>query len=215
MEKNKINKLPLIMAAVSISILFSITGCSSSSSSNTKTEKLALTKENVKKVFSDEYDVGVDAIFDEHKSVSIVLNSKKDIPKNKENETLKEVENTLHKNFDISNDNKIDISRNGLTIIKKYSGKIQKGEAPLIEIPLPTLLELPQYSMATKFNLLKPVEHVQVSAKDDEDGDITSKIKLKNPNVLTKIGNQTLIYEVTDSDGNIEINNNLKIEITK
>ncbi|MCB2309254.1 DUF5011 domain-containing protein [Clostridium estertheticum] len=211
----KKNKLKLIMAAVSIAILFSITGCSKSASSNTKTEKLALTKENVQKVFADEYDVGVDAIFDEHKSVSIVLNSKKDIPKDKKNETLKEVETTLHKNFDISNDNKIDISRNGLTIIKKYSGKIQKGQAPLIEIPLPTLLELPQYSMSTKFNLLNPVEHVQVSAKDDEDGDITSKIKLKNPNVLTKTGNQTLIYEVTDSDGNTETNNDLKIEITK
>lgn len=211
MRKNKSNKLLLIIAVVPL--VFSITGCSSSASSNTKTEKLALTKENVQKVFANQYDVGINTILAKHKSISGVFISKKDIPKNKSNEALKEIENTLHKNFDINNDNLIEISRNGHTIIKDDSGKIQIGEAPLIEIQEP--LDSHKYSMATKFNLLNPSENVQVTAKDDEDGDITSKIKLKNSDVLTKIGEQKLIYEVTDSDGNRETNNDLKLEITK
>ena len=69
--------------------------------------------------------------------------------------------------------------------------------------------------MATKFNLLNPSEHVKVTAKDVEDGDITNKIKLKNSDVLTKIGEQKLNYEVTDSDGNTITNNDLKLQITK
>lgn len=211
MKKNKINKLLLVIAAVSVA--FSITGCSSSASSNTKTEKLALTKENVQKVFATQYDVGINSILVEDKSLSGVFISKKDIPKDKAKETLKEIENTLHKNFDISNDNLIDISRNGHTIIKNDFGKIKIGEAPLIEIQEP--LDFHKYSMVTKFKLLNPSKNVQVTAKDVEDGDITSKIKLKNSEVLTKIGEQKLIYEVTDSDGNTETNNAFKIEITK
>ena len=211
MRKNKINELLLVISIVSL--VFSVTGCSSSAASNTKTEKLALTKENVQKVFATQYDVGINSILVEHKSFSGVFISKKDIPKDKARETLKEIENTLHKNFDISNDNLIDISRNGHTIIKNDSGKIQIGEAPLIEIQEP--LDFHKYSMATKFNLLNPTKNVQVTAKDVEDGDITSKIKLKNSEVLTKIGEQKLIYEVTDSDGNTETNNAFKIEITK
>lgn len=211
MRKSKTNKLLLIIVAVSL--LFSITGCSSSASDNTKTEKLELTKENVQKVFASQYDVGIKAILDEHKSISGVFISKKDISKNKAKETLKEIENSLHKNFDISNDNIIEILRNGHTIIKDNSGKIQIGEAPLIEIQEP--LDFHKYSSASKFNLLNPAKNVQVTAKDYEDGDITSKIKLKNSDVLTKTGEQELIYEVTDSDGNTETNNGLKIEITK
>ncbi|WP_291637564.1 hypothetical protein, partial [Clostridium sp.] len=77
MRKSKTNKLLLIIAVVSL--LFSITGCSSSASDNTKTEKLELTKENVQKVFASQYDVGIKAILDEHKSISGVFISKKDI----------------------------------------------------------------------------------------------------------------------------------------
>jgi hypothetical protein len=211
MRKNKTNKILLIIAAGSL--VFSITGCSSSTSSNIKIEKLALTKENVQKVFINQYEVGIKAIFEENKSISGVFISKKDIPKNKAKATLKEIESTLHKNFDVSNDNLIEISRNGHTIIKNNSGKIQIGEAPLIEILEP--LDFHKYSSASKFNLLNPAKNVQVTAKDYEDGDITSKIKLQNSDVLTKTGEQKLIYEVTDSDGNIKTNNGLKIEITK
>ena len=63
-------------------------------------------------------------------------------------------------------------------------------------------MELPKYSMSTKFNLFNPIKGATVTATDDEDGDITNKVKLKNSEVLTKLGKQTLIYEVIDSDGN-------------
>lgn len=55
---------------------------------------------------------------------------------------------------------------------------------------------------------------MKITAKDREDGDLTSKIKLKNNDSLTKIGTQTLTYTVTDSDGNI-VTSDLDIEITK
>ncbi|HEY8892892.1 MAG TPA: hypothetical protein VIM70_21925, partial [Clostridium sp.] len=55
MMKNKTNKLIVIIAVVSL--VFSITGCGSSTASNTKSEKLAVTKENVQKVFSEQYNL--------------------------------------------------------------------------------------------------------------------------------------------------------------
>lgn len=55
----------------------------------------------------------------------------------------------------------------------------------------------------------------KITSTDLEDGDLTTKIKLINRDALNKIGKQTLIYEVTDSDGNTTINNGLNITVKK
>lgn len=55
----------------------------------------------------------------------------------------------------------------------------------------------------------------KITSTDLEDGDLTTKIKLINRDALNKIGKQTLIYEVTDSDGNTAINNGLNITVKK
>ena len=207
----KKNKLKLIMVAVSISILFSITGCSSSASSDTKTEKLALTKENVQKVFADKYEV---SSFNEvNNSLGADFSTKIDIPKSKARETLKEVEDALHKNFNIVDKNSINIynSHDNL-LISDEGGVIQIKSAPTIDIE--NAYYTYSYSMSKKFNLLNPYENTKITANDKEDGDLTSKIKLKNPEILTKIGEHQLIYEVTDSDGNI-YDNELKINVEK
>ena len=215
----KENKLKLIMAAVSISILFSITGCSSSASSNTKTEKLALTKENVQKVFSDKYNVRISEVDNERKSINASFDTKTNIPKNKSKETLKDIEDTLNKKFDVNNKQNIYIciyKVNDDILIKDYYGKIQVGEKPEIYIKTPNEFGNISYSMSKKFNLLNPVKNVTVSAKDKEDGDITSKIKLKNPEVLTKTSDfEKLIYVVTDSDGNISDGEEVIINVMK
>lgn len=213
----KKNKLKLIMAAVSISILFSITGCSSSASSNTetKTEKLELTEENVQKVFDDEYNVRIKAVDNEQKSINVSFDTKSNIPKDKSKEMLKKIEDTLNKKFDVNNKHNsiINIYVNHDILIKNHYGKIQIGEKPIINNS--NYMYVTDYSMSTKFNLLNPFENVEITATDKEDGDLTSKIKLKNPEILTKIGVYQLNYEVTDSDGNIVNNDELKINVKK
>lgn len=210
----KKNKLKLIMAAVSISILFSITGCSSSASNNTETksEKLALSKANVQKVFADKYEVG--SYSSSSNSIQIDFNTITNIPKNKARETLKKVEDTLHKNFNIGDENVINIFNDQNILIRNVGGEIQIEEKPIINIESPIVYDS-TYSMSTKFNLLNPFENVEITATDKEDGDLTSKIKLKNPEILTKIGVYQLNYEVTDSDGNIVNNDELKINVKK
>lgn len=208
MMKNRTKKLIWVIAAVSL--LSNITGCSSSASSNNKTEKLPLTKENVQKVFNDKYNVEVYSILSSGKSMSGSFHAKADIPRSKAKNTLTEVENTLHKNFNISNDNSITIEVDGHILIKDESKKIQIGEIP--EINKSNYMYDTDYSMSKKFNLLNPFEGVKLTAHDNEDGDITSKIKLKNPEVITKLGEHNLIYEITDSDGNIA-NIDLKIYV--
>ncbi|MBU3174417.1 hypothetical protein [Clostridium estertheticum] len=213
MKKSKISQLLLIISVVSL--IF--TGCNSASS-NTKTEKLALTKENVQKAFAGKYDVGIKELDNERKSIDVSFNAKSSIPKNKAKESLKEIEDTLSKTFSVSDKQNIiiGINVNNNNLINSHYGKIQIGELPVIYVKEPNDLHSNIYSMSTKFNLINPAKNVIVTAKDKEDGDITSKIKLKNPEVLTKIADvQKLKYEVIDSDGNIGTDESVLINIMK
>ncbi|MBU3093548.1 hypothetical protein KPL35_15930 [Clostridium sp. CF011] len=209
MKKNKTNKLILIIAVVTI--LFSITGCSSSASSNAKTEKLALTKENVQKVFSDEYSLS--SINLDWGNVRATFTTKKDVNRKEAIKLIKDIESKAQKNFKVTVPSSIELKNiDNVLIGHTGDGKIFIGYSP--DISIEKKYYVYKYSMANKFNLLNPVDDVKVTATDSEDGDVTSKIKLKNPEVLTKIGEQTLNYEVTDSDGNTD-DNAFKVEITK
>ena len=215
MRKNKTDKLLLIIAAVSL--LFSITGCSSPASGNTKTEKLELTKENVQKVFSSQYNVRVSEINNERKSINASFVTKANIPnipKNKSKETLKDIEDNLNSKFDVNNKHNISINIyvNDNILIEDTYGKIKIGEAPKIYVSTVYMYDT-AYSMSKKFNLLNPFDTIKVTANDKEDGDITNKIKLKNPEVLTKIGQHKLIYVVVDNDGNITMDDELNINV--
>lgn len=217
MDKMKNSKIILI--AISLLIIATFVGCSNISG-GIRPKKLELTKENIQKVFSEKYKVGVYSIDNEsNKPISISVNfgSKNYVPKNKAKEELAQVESTLHKNFTISNLNIIDIELKGQhTLIKDNYGKIQIGDIPQINIQEPTFYIPQAYPMYTKLNILTlNRDNIKITATDYEDGDLTNKIKLRNSNVLTKIGKQTLIYEVTDKDGNTVANNDLTIEITK
>ena len=209
MKKNKTNKLILIIAVVAI--LFSITGCSGSASSNTKTEKLALTKENVQKVFSDEYSLS--SINLDWGNVRATFTTKKDVNRKEATKLIKDIESKAQKNFKVTVPSSIELKNiDNVLIGHTGDGKIFIGYSP--DISIEKKYYVYKYFMANKFNLLNPVDDVKVTATDSEDGDVTSKIKLKNPEVLTKIGEQTLNYEVTDSDGNTD-DNAFKVEITK
>jgi len=212
----KKNKLILTMTAVSILILFSITGCSSSASRNAKTEKLPLTKENVQKVFSEQYNVRISEINNERKSINASFDTKANIPKNKSKETLKDIEDTLNTKFDVNNKHNIsiNINVNDNILIDDTYGKIQIGEAPKIYVSTGYMYDT-TYFISKKFNLLNPFDTIKLTANDREDGDITNKIKLKNAEVLTKIGQHKLIYVVVDSDGNITMDDELSINVKK
>jgi len=212
----KKNKLILTMTAVSILILFSITGCSSSASRNAKTEKLPLTKENVQKVFSEQYNVRISEINNERKSINASFVTKANIPKNKSKETLKDIEDTLNTKFDVNNKHNIsiNINVNDNILIDDTYGKIQIGEAPKIYVSTGYMYDT-TYFISKKFNLLNPFDTIKLTANDREDGDITNKIKLKNAEVLTKIGQHKLIYVVVDSDGNITMDDELSINVKK
>ena len=192
---------------ISLLLIIMLTACGN-------TKKLTLTSENIQKVFNNTFNVGIYSISDQNESISAIFNAKQNIPKSKAKEELTQVEGTLHKNFTISNSNSIDIEVKGRTLIQDDYGKIQIGQIPEINISVP-IIYLNDYSMSTKFNLLSPVENSKITATDPEDGDLTSKIKLKNSNVLTEIGTHTLIYEVTDSNGNTVTNNELTITVKK
>lgn len=207
----KENKLILTMAAVSILILFNITGCSSSKVSTTKIEKLAVTKENVQKVFSEQYKLS--SIDVDWGNVSATFTTKKDVNRNVARKLIKDIESKAQKNFKVTQPSSIKLNNiNDVLLGHTENGKIFIGETPSISIETQEYVHT--YSMKTKFNLLNPTSDVKVTSTDSEDGDLTSKIKLKNPDVLTKIGEQTLTYNVTDSDGNIG-STDLKIEIIK
>lgn len=217
--KNEKNNTSLILLVIGVVTLI-FTGCGSSASSNTKIKKLELTEENVKKLFSDKYELIDVSIYGKNK-ISVYFIPKKDIPKDKGTEKLEEIENTLHKNFNIGNENTIQIindNKNGrhrINVIKKFLGKIQIGTVPFFGFNGTQHTEIMKYSMSTKFNLLNPYKNITLIATDEEDGDLTSKIKLKNPEILNKIGVNSLIYEVTDSDNNTVTDNCLKIEVTR
>jgi len=197
----------IMFIGISLLLIIMLTACGT-------TKKLTLTSENIQKVFNNTFNVGIYSISDQNKSISAIFNAKQNIPKSKAKEELKQVEGTLHKNFAISNSNSIDIEVKGHTLIQDDYGKIQIGQIPEINISVP-IIYLNDYSMSTKFNLLSPVENSKITATDPEDGDLTSKIKLKNSYVLTEIGTHTLIYEVTDSNGNTVTNNELTITVIK
>jgi len=212
MRKIKTNKLLLIIAIVTL--VFSITGCSSSASRNAKTEKLPLTKGNVQKVFSNKYNVGISEIDNSNKSIDVSFDAKSSIPKNKARETLKGIEDTLNKTFNVNNKESmvIDVTVNSNILIEDNYGKIQIGEAPKIYVSTGYMYDT-SYSMSKKFDLLNPFDTIKVTANDKEDGGIINKIKLKNPEVLTKIGQHKLIYVVVDSDGNITMDDELDINV--
>lgn len=195
-----------------------LAGCKSSASSN---GKLPLTKENIQKVFSNEYDVEVDGIEEPtatgKQSVEVTFVTRKNVNRKDSSKLIKDIRKKLHENFDVGSNNNLQLNNSNNKLLgstQSDNDKIEIGEIPVLSINQPIFVELPKYSMSTKFNLLKPVNEVTVTAKDEEDGDITNKIKLKNSEVLTKLGKQTLIYEVTDSDGNTRTNE-LDIEVTK
>ena len=202
----------IILIATSLLIIAMFTACGSI----LPTKKLALTKENIQKVFVNAYGVEIYLLDSPNKSISANFYTKTDIPKDKVKDALVQIKSNLHKNFDMSNNNIIEIDTKEHTLIKDNKGKIQIGDLPQISIQEPTLYIPQMYSMSTKFNILTlNRDDMKITATDYEDGDLTNKIKLKNSNVLTKIGKQTLIYEVTDSDGNTITNNDLSIEVTK
>jgi hypothetical protein len=199
-------------------LLIMLAGCRSSNNSN---GKLPLTKENVQKVFSEQYYVRVDAIDEptetDKGSVEITFGTKKNVNRKDSPKLIKDIRKELHENFDIGSDNHIELynyNKKLLGSTQYDNDKIEIGEIPYINIEHLISMELPKYSMSTKFNLFNPIKGATVTATDDEDGDITNKVKLKNSEVLTKLGKQTLIYEVIDSDGNTRTSE-LDIEITK
>lgn len=201
-----------ILLIISFLIITMIVGCSNNSNAtNKKVEKLPLSEANIKKVFKGKYSV---VVHDSNsKSISADFRTSKDIPRSKAKETLKGVESTLHKNFNINTNNSIITIYSKASTLVIQNGKIQIGEAPAINLSAPILYDS-NYSMSTTFNLLNPFLGIHLTATDTEDGDLTNKIKLQNPQVLTQVGEQTLIYEVTDSDGNTATET-LKITVTK
>ena len=209
MMKNKTNKLIGIIAVVSL--VFSITGCGSSTASNTKSEKLAVTKENVQKVFSEQYNLS--SIDVDWGNVSATFTTKKDVNRKEATKLIKDIELKAQKNFKVNDPSSIKLNNiDNVLLGHSEKNKIVIGYLP--DISIGTQEYVHKYSITTKFNLLNPTSDVKITADDAEDGNLTSKIKLKNPEVLTKIGDQTLTYEVTDSDGNTD-STDLKIEITK
>ncbi|HEY8893136.1 MAG TPA: hypothetical protein VIM70_23190 [Clostridium sp.] len=214
MMKNKTNKLIVIIAVVSL--VFSITGCSSSVFSNTKIEKLTFTEKNVEKVFSNQYNVRISDLNSERKSINVSFDTKTNIPKSKGKETLKSIEDTLNKKFDVNNKHNISINiyANDNILIEDNYGKIQIGEAPKIYVSTVYMYDT-TYSMSKKFDLLNPFDAIKVTADDKEDGDITNKIKLKNTEAITKRGQHKLIYEIIDSDGNVTTDDELSINVKK
>ncbi len=209
MMKNKTNKLIGIIAVVSL--VFSITGCGSSTASNTKNEKLAVTKENVQKVFSEQYNLS--SIDVDWGNVSATFTTKKDVNRKEATKLIKDIELKAQKNFKVNDPSSIKLNNiDNVLLGHSEKNKIVIGYLP--DISIGTQEYVHKYSITTKFNLLNPTSDVKITADDAEDGNLINKIKLKNPEVLTKIGDQTLTYEVTDSDGNTD-STDLKIEITK
>lgn len=204
------NKKVILLIAV-VSLLFTITGCS-----NSKPKQLAFTEKNVQKVFSNQYNVRIADLNSERKSINANFDTKTNIPKNKAKETLKSIEDTLNKKFGVNNKHNISINIyvNNNILIEDTYGKIQIGENPKIHVSTSYMYDT-TYSMSKKFDLLNPFDTIKVTASDKEDGDITNKIKLKNSEVITKIGQHKLIYEVVDSDGNITVDDELNINVEK
>lgn len=209
MRKIKTSKLIIVIAT--ISLMFGITGCGSKTVSNTKTVKLTVTKENVQKVFGEQYNLS--SIDVDWGNVSATFTTKKNVDRKEAIKLIKDIQLKSKNNFKATNPCDIKLNNIDNTLLGvSEDNKIFMGYGP--EVTIEKQYATYKYSMATKFNLLNPSGDVKVTATDSEDGDITSKIKLENSEVLKKIGDQTLTYEVTDSDGNTG-SQDLNIEITK
>lgn len=77
-------------------------------------------------------------------------------------------------------------------VTKKIKVKVISNEKPLLNVNDSTI------KVGDKFDKMDGV-----TAIDEEDGDITSKIKVVGDVDTNKIGNYKLTYSVTDSDGNV------------
>lgn len=213
MKKNKTNKLILL---ISILLLIGVTGCSSSTSTNTKKiEKLAFTKENIQKVLNNKYNIyGMN----EYKG-RILLNIQSEnttFTKEQAKKELKRIEKILNENISIKGIDDIRIkNKNNLLAISYLQGKIQIGEEPIIGNAYGRVPIYSEYVIGTKFDYLNPAEGIKIIVTDKEDGDITNKVKLENPEVLKTEGVQTLIYEVSDSDGNTVTDSDITVNVTR
>ncbi|MDS0528323.1 hypothetical protein NNC19_21790 [Clostridium sp. SHJSY1] len=203
-------KKKLILMSALIIALSSFTGCGSSGTSTTEKkieEKLPLTKENLTSVFSEyEYNVFAE-INEEAKSIQADFIKKNDVERGKEKEELAKIEDILHERFDINEDdthNNINCKYDYKIIVCRNFDKIAVREKPVIHVENKgQYYTYVEYKLNNKFDILNPYKDLKVTANDEEDGDLTSKIKIKNPEILNDVGEKKkLIYEVTDSDGN-------------
>lgn len=201
-----------ILIASCLLIATMVGGCTNSTSKTNKAEKLALTKANVQKVFKGQYNV--ENINLEWGSIDATFVTKNNVDRKETSKLIKNIQAKIKLNFTVKGSNSITVDNYDYKLLGHTDNKnaIVIGYIPYIYIE--TNYSVHKHSMETKFNLLNPTSDVKITAKDHEDGDLTSKIKLKNTDVLNKIGTQTITYEVTDSDGNTNTKD-LNIEVTK
>ena len=179
---------------------------------NINTQKLALTNKNIQKVFSNQYIV--ENINIHHSNVTATFVTKENTNRKESPKLIEDIQAKMHENFIVDDLNNIKLDNFDYVLLGAiHNKKLIIGYVPNIYIKTNDYFHM--YSKATKFNLLNPTGDMKIIATDLEDGDLTNKIKLKNSDVLTKLGTQTLTYTVTDSDGNTITNNDIKIEITK
>lgn len=208
MNNMKNNKIVLIV--ITLLLIVALAACGNNNAKTIK--KIPLTSQNVQKVFNNQYNV--EHINLDSNNVTATFVSKNKVSRKDAANLIKDIQAKINENFTITNSNDITLDNNDYTQIgvTDNNNKITIGAEPSIYIKTKEYTH--NYSMSSKFNLLKPAGDVTITAKDSEDGNLTSKIKLKNDDVLTKLGSQTLTYTVTDSDGNTTTSN-LDLEITK
>lgn len=211
MNAMKIRKIILI--AIPLLLLIMFTSCGNSDmTTNINTQKLALTNKNIQKVFSNQYIVENINIY--HSNVTATFVTKGNTNRKESPKLIEDIQAKMHENFIVNNLNRITLDNFDYILLGTFRNeKLIIGYVP--DIYIKTNDYFHKYSKATKFNLLNPTGDMKIIATDLEDGDLTNKIILKNSDVLTKLGTQTLTYAVTDSDGNTITNNDIKIEITK
>lgn len=205
-----------------IMILLASCGNKTTSQTSTQTEKLALTKENIQKVFKDDYAIveipGINTDIPSDQSVSITFVTKNNTNRKDAPKLIKAIQKKLHENFTLGAGNTIQINNYNNKLLARVGSdkdKIVLGSSPVINFSNMPYGGNPSRPITNKnFDLLNPATDIQVTATDDEDGDLTNKIKLLNSIDINKIGTQTLHYEVTDSDGNTRTDD-LDIDITK
>lgn len=198
-----------ILIGIILSLIMILSACGNNNIITTK--KIPLTSENVLKVFNNQYNV--EHINLETGNVTATFVTKSNTNRKDSVQLIKDIQTKINENFTVTNSNSITLDNYDYKLLGATDNKkIVVGYDP--DISIKTQEYNHKYSMSSKFNLLNPTSDVKITAKDREDGDLTSKIKLKNNESLTKIGTQTLTYIVTDSDGNT-VTSDLDIEITK